>query len=126
MTASRLARNADTAHGGSVDRAFQSRVARGRQEIRRALHIGLVEFFRMGSPQTIVGGHVENDTATGDGSTERFGIAKIAYDRFDIEFRDGLFADQRANTMTFFEEQPGDMPPDKACRAGNQRRLHGR
>src|SRR6516162_2845381 len=91
----------------------------------RALNIGVVQLARVLRPQSIVGGDVEEQAASGDGPLERSGIAEIAGDGFNGEFVDAATgAHQRSHVMPTFDEDARNMPAKKSASPGNKCGVH--
>src|SRR5262249_19017397 len=91
----------------------------------RALNVGVVQLARVLRPQSIVGGDVEEQAASGDGPLKRSGIAEIAGDGFNGEVVDAATGPhQRSHAMPMFDQDARNMPTKKSAGAGNKCWLH--
>ena len=61
-------RHADATDGTRIYDALDARVSRRVEQVTGAVHIRAEEFFGMPGPQTVIGGDMEDKSASGDSS----------------------------------------------------------
>ena len=120
-----VAVDAQSCHAAGIDHSADTRVRGLPEQVPGAVNVGPVHACRVGYPQAIVGGDVEQVVATADCLLQRGGVGEVAFNQGDVQ----LFQvapvtagpDQGLHFMALLQQFPYQRRADEAVGAGNQR-----
>src|SRR5579863_1221967 len=109
-------------YAGGVDEALDAGFARKAEKFARAVHVGAVHRLRVGNPEAVIGGNVDNGVAAGEACAQGFRLHQVADIRiagYAFKVSEGAgFAHEHAEVGALGGEGLGDVVADKAGCAG--------
>src|SRR5579862_8641360 len=120
-----VTRHGDRCNGAGVNNPFNSSTLRRVEQLARAFHVALVDFFGMSRPETVIRGDVEDAADAAHRASDRSRVAQVALGAFDREVcknvRIAGFSTEDTDCMSLVNEQPGDVASHEPCSSGNER-----